>query len=679
MLITFIVFSRYSTSKGQAGDDSLITVLKATTNDTSRLSVLNEIIESSDDIEVWPRFNEDMKNIAVRLLDNKDEKVRKKARESYAISLNNKGYFYNLQGKYNEALPFYEQSLKLSLEIGDRVNAGSCINNIAVIYDIKGDYITAIKYYSESYDLAIETQDSSGSAQALHNIAHLQERQGNLTEAVSNYQKSISVFRKTGDGNYLASSLNNLGMILYRQQEYQKAKEYFFEGLAICSSSHEKAGIAKAFHNLGSVLRGQDSLTNALPYLEQSLKIRREINDKRGIAYTLNEIGLVFLEQGKTQDAFQNKMEALKILKEVGDKEGLAFANIGLGNVLLKLGRLTEALQYAEAGLNISTQLALPLNIESAAGLLKYIYKQQKQYEKSLAFADLEFKMHDSILNENTRKSILQQKYTYETEKKEEQIKLLNQDNEIKSLAIQKQTVIRNSLIAASILIIMLGFLIVNRIQLRKKLEQQQAVLEERRRISTDMHDDLGSNLSKISLMSEVLKRNIHNEKEKDDLENISSSAQNALEKMSEIVWTLNPKNDKLGNLLAYIRKYSVEYFESTAILCKINFPAEIANVELTGEQRRNIFLAVKESLHNVFKHSGASLVEVKFIDESGTQTISIHDNGKGIDTNLLGKRADGTFGNGLDSMRQRMELIKGAFQVVNNKGTLINLIISKT
>jgi signal transduction histidine kinase len=183
------------------------------------------------------------------------------------------------------------------------------------------------------------------------------------------------------------------------------------------------------------------------------------------------------------------------------------------------------------------------------------------------------------------------------------------------------------------------------------------------------MHDDLGSGLSKIALLTQVMKQHVEDAKSKDELDKISESAQESLEKMSEIVWSLNPKNDKLQNLISYIRKFAMEYFEPTNITCKVNLPDEIPNTEMKGEQRRNVFLSVKEALHNVQKHSSASLVELSFVKKDNHGEIIIHDNGRGIDEDQLNR-----FGNGLQNMKQRMQSAGGYFTIESKEGTTVRL-----
>lgn len=207
----------------------------------------------------------------------------------------------------------------------------------------------------------------------------------------------------------------------------------------------------------------------------------------------------------------------------------------------------------------------------------------------------------------------------------------------------------------------------------RKEFEKQMAVLsakqEERDRISADMHDELGSGMTAIRLMSEIAKAKMKNEYFP-ELERISQSANDLLGKMNTIIWTMKSSNDSLESLIAYLREHSLEYFENTSILCSVSIPDSLPSVEMSGEKRRNIFLSVKESLHNIIKHAQAGEVKINIFISNQELHIIVADNGRGIDTEKLRR-----FGNGLSNMKRRMESIQGQLQIDSSAGTRIEFI----
>jgi signal transduction histidine kinase len=199
----------------------------------------------------------------------------------------------------------------------------------------------------------------------------------------------------------------------------------------------------------------------------------------------------------------------------------------------------------------------------------------------------------------------------------------------------------------------------------RAALERNQAIEKERTRIATDMHDDLGAGLSRIKFLSEKLKFHQEATVFATDLNKISSYSDEMAEKMGEIVWALNQRFDSAGDLVAFCRAYASELLEEKKIA--FQFSAQVANDKrLNGELRRNIFLVVKEALHNIIKHAGATEVEMRFEINTGL-LIQIADNGKGFDVHHLRP-----FSNGVENMRKRMEEIGGTIEFTNHAGTKV-------
>ncbi len=221
-------------------------------------------------------------------------------------------------------------------------------------------------------------------------------------------------------------------------------------------------------------------------------------------------------------------------------------------------------------------------------------------------------------------------------------------------------------------------FVVASRFYYRRKLERQMALLEkqqaiekERTRIATDMHDDLGAGLSRIKFLSETIgiKKQQH-EPIEEDVNKIREYSHEMIDKMGEIVWALNEKNDSLSDLLSYTRAYTMEYLSQNGIKCKTEMPESFSSVFVSGEFRRNIFLTIKEALHNVVKHSQATEVSLIILVHHNL-SIKLKDNGAGFDKNNIRP-----FSNGLTNMESRIQEIGGKIEIINKSGTLVSLTI---
>lgn len=208
------------------------------------------------------------------------------------------------------------------------------------------------------------------------------------------------------------------------------------------------------------------------------------------------------------------------------------------------------------------------------------------------------------------------------------------------------------------------------------RLEKEQAIEKERNRIARDMHDDLGSGLTKIAILSEVAKTQLQQpDKAKAQLENISVSSRELVDSMQDIIWVLNPRNDTLDSLASYVREYALKFFEPFESAIQFNYPENIPVVKLTEEQRRNIFLVIKESFNNIVKHAWCDTVKLQLQKKNNSIIFIIEDDGKGFDmTNTR------TFGNGLQNMRTRMLQVNGTYDITSEPGkgtvTVISILL---
>jgi len=206
-------------------------------------------------------------------------------------------------------------------------------------------------------------------------------------------------------------------------------------------------------------------------------------------------------------------------------------------------------------------------------------------------------------------------------------------------------------------------------IALQKVLIEKQAELEnERKRIAADMHDDLGSGLTKIAYLSRTaLQTGAEN-----NLIKIRKTASELVENMSELIWVMKEENNTLEDLATYIKSYAVEYLESNNIDFYIEIPENCEQIPVDGKERRHIFLSVKECLHNIVKHAQAKKVSIQ-IKVDDKLRIRIHDDGVGIDTNLIVGHIGG---NGLKNMKARVESMSGELSIDDSDGTAINFLI---
>ena len=198
-----------------------------------------------------------------------------------------------------------------------------------------------------------------------------------------------------------------------------------------------------------------------------------------------------------------------------------------------------------------------------------------------------------------------------------------------------------------------------------QRAEQFQAVEMERKRIAKDMHDDLGSRLTHISLLTELATRGGREPDEfRAHLHKIGETTRGVFYSLDEIIWATNPKNDALESLVSFIARYAEDFLRPAGIACRLDFPQSLPALPVSAATRHDLFLAVKEALNNIVKHSGATEVWLQGKWHSSDFELTIRDNGRGLPAENGNGNSHSSDGDGLPNMRQRLRAIGGEISI---------------
>jgi signal transduction histidine kinase len=204
------------------------------------------------------------------------------------------------------------------------------------------------------------------------------------------------------------------------------------------------------------------------------------------------------------------------------------------------------------------------------------------------------------------------------------------------------------------------------------RLEAKSALSAERSRIARNMHDDVGARLAQLAVLQDVFTRE-HSmpPAAKSDLAVLTAHTREAMESLDEAVWTVNPRNDTLSSLAAFLMQHADHYLTPLGIACRIDGPNTWPQITLRAGIRHEVALAFKEALQNIVKHAAASEVEVTLRHEAGRFIIRVADNGRGFSQKTGGPGEDG-----LLNMRQRLESIGGTCDWLprENGGTIVEM-----
>jgi len=196
---------------------------------------------------------------------------------------------------------------------------------------------------------------------------------------------------------------------------------------------------------------------------------------------------------------------------------------------------------------------------------------------------------------------------------------------------------------------------------LQKELEKQKSIEQERERISHDMHDDLGAGISALKLQAEFLKQKAEDEDLKTDINELLKTSEEMNVSMREMLWSLNSGNDTVGSFVEYAKIYTENFLKKSKIQVMTESKNLIPETLISTEQRRNLFLCLKETLNNAYKHSNGNKLKLSFMQKQEYFIMEVSDNGNGFNT-------EDAKGNGLSNMKRRMNESFGEVEILSTE-----------
>lgn len=446
LLVHLVVYSQDSRTL----TDSLEKALKSSVHDTTKIKLLNELSEVCE-IDQILTYTDPLIKLCEQNLSNENNSasLSKFYLKYNSDALINSGYYFKQKGEILEALNYYEKSLNIKQQIGDKSGASLALNNIAMIY----------------------------------------YNQGNITKALAYHTQSLKIQEELGNKSGIANSLNNIGGIYDNQGDTHKALEYFSKSLKLREELGDKAGVATSLTNIGYIYLNRGDTNKALEYCNKTLQINKEINNQSGLAYAFNNLGFIYLNQGNIDKAFEFYNKSLKIRERIGDKQGQAYSYNNLAAVFYKQKNYENAIKYATLSLKISEELGFPNSIRDAALSLKNSYDKSNMPAKALKMYELYIQMRDSIANIETKKASFKTQFRYEFDKKEALLKEeQSKENLIAQGKSQRQKIFIWWVLSGLILLLIFSLIVFNRLQITRK---QKIIIEEQKHLVEEHQKDI--------------------------------------------------------------------------------------------------------------------------------------------------------------------------------------------
>lgn len=562
-------------------------------------------------------------------------------------------------------------AMKIAREIRDTALLAEAYE-LAGLYQMdKGTDALSEYYFKEALRIKYEKDQSSGTARMYTNLGLLSSN--DKEKATALLLKGIRLYEKLGDEHGLGNAYNNYAAHLNSLERNKEALEYAKKAMHIRERLNDRYGLMYSYANIAQIYVLQDSVNQALHYQQLSVKKAEEIGSDKLTAQSYIGLSLIYFKLKQNNLSFDYELKAVKLLEQAGNTDMLShrYTALAMGYSMKKDS--ASAVKYFNKSIAMSEQYNYKENLRDAYLHTAIFYKDHKDYYNAYEYLKKFHKIRDEILDEEAVAQIAELETRYETQKKEEQIQQLNNEKLIQELKLERQGLFRNILIGAVLLALGIAYILFNRYQLKKKLEQKTAMLKERSRISGELHDEVGSTLSTINILSHSARLKLKSDVEKSDslLEKINENSQRMMDAMSDIVWSINPENDSLGNISVRMKEFASEILDNKDIDYTFTMDDALQDVKLSPEIRKDVYLAFKEAVNNLAKYSKATTASISLSRANGSLSMNIVDNGLGFDPAKQGS------GNGMKTMKKRAEAHGGIFNIESAEGMGTSITLS--
>lgn len=577
-------------------------------------------------------------------------------------TLNKLGFEFIFLGQYNNGLPYIKEANTLSQKLNFERGLVASYNGLGVISKNKGDNKVALNYFFEAMNIAERINFTPMIGSLSNNIARVYSNLGDYPKTLEYFYKAFRIQRSLGDKSKTANVLRGIGNV-YMLQHDRKALYCFFESLRLYKEAKIYDGIAGSLNDIGEYYAGNKNPTQALRYYYMSLEASKTASYETERASSENNIGLIYAQQGAFDKAIKHYLISLELYVKLNNNDEQSAVYFNLGELYFGQENFSEALSNYKNSLNKAILSGVLQRQKDAHDGLSRVYEKMRDPAHAYIHYKEYVKVKDNIFNDENTRKLLRAELDYELEMKEQEIKFEQSRNQSKL----KQGRIQTYFLLVSIaFLLLLGLFLFQRLSLKQKLK----VSGLRNKIAIDLHDEVGSALSSISMYAGITQMNKDSGSNTEIIDKIGKTSRETIENMSDIVWSIQPKNDNFKLVLDKMEHFGNHIMGGAGIEFVLSYAEGIENLNLNMEQRKNLYLIYKEGLNNAAKYSAASKVTVNIQKHKKEIQLTIQDNGKGFDPNRIKK------GNGLISMEERTTILNGKFDLNSSagSGTTINI-----
>lgn len=670
----------------QSAADSILSKLPSITNDTSKLIAYRNLLFelTFDDPPLAIEYGLKAVELAHELSKSIDE----------VESLTSIGYVYEIQRNGSEAFRYYHKGYELAQEIDYVKGQLDGLIGSGTSQWFLGNSGKAISFYQQAIDLAKANNEQPLLADANNNLGNVYLDLDQFDKALEHY---IACDELLTDDNRVKSIVTvNIGLVHFEMNNLERAKEYFQKGIALAEGIDDLHIKAFNLQKLGLIAKSQNRFDEALEYYEACKYLYEKLSNRRDLLQVSTNIGYVYLETNQYQKAIEQFRESVNNTQESDNKTNYCHALAGLSQAFINLSMFGKAKDHAGQLIVTAREIESPLQVAEGIRLMSQIHYQLEDYKTAFEFHQDLATLQDSIFSTQQNELVLSMDAKYESEKKEQEIALLNAEKRIAELNLQKQETWKNYLLIISGSIFIVALISFSQYKAKARAHKELKVMDKTKtRFFTNISHEFRTPLTLIIGPARERMNSVDTQKDKALFGMILRNAERLLELINQLLdlAKLDAHQMKLdlvpGDLSRFLSQLT-ESFDSLAIEKGIIYERAISSEgSIIPHDPDKIQKIVTNLLSNAFKFTPAGgKVEIRGTLKHNSYEIKVTDSGSGLDAEDLKElftrfyqasdNAKGGTGVGLALTKELVELHKGEINVSSEKnaGTTFTVLL---
>lgn len=581
---------------------------------------------------------------------------------------------------------YYRQARDLSRRMNYTLGEIRFITNYTYLLNMQGLYDSSIQLNRRSVELARQINHTEYLAKCLFNTGTAYQYAGMYDSAIIQYEEGKKVFALLDNEPLEARSKDILQLLYMELHRYDKAIELGESAIAYFRNTNDKYPLALSLSNTGLSYVNIGKMDKAVSYFSESLALGKEIGDLQIETTGMLNLGDCLLQTNKYSELQPYFKRALELSQQMGARESEAIANRGLAIYYLWKNELSLAKKHMDQALEITSysdqRVQHRRNLETLSSVL-FAMHRVREAEEALRTSTI---LGDSLNGEMIQQTTLQLEKKYESERKDNQIRL-------QQASIKQKTTLNSMLIGGAAALLLISFLLylnyrhkqrlqlqrIQELETEKQLMATEAVLkgeeQERSRLAKDLHDGLGGMLSGIKYSLNTMKGNqIMTPENQQAFERSMDMLDSSIKEMRRVAHNMMPEALLKFGLDTALRDFCNDINQSGALSVTYqSFGME--GVQWEQSTAITIYRIVQELLNNTMKHAAARTAIVQVGHTAEGTSITVEDDGKGFDPLIL----KGARGIGWTNIQSRISYLKGRWDVQSEpgKGTSIHIEIN--